>query len=122
MRRRIFLLLLAALATSVFAQEKVTLTTPVAPARPAISDLRVTEVYMGLRAQRITVELTPVDGSGNLLWDLPGLTFQYHGEEAVTFMTALNKANLSTKSLHKRIMERLQADGKLGAGAISGTP
>ncbi len=40
---------------------------------------------------------------------------------ATTLMVALNKANLSTKSLQKRILERLQTDGHL-AGTISGTP
>lgn len=34
----------------------------------------------------------------------------------------LNKANMSTKSMERRIMERLAADGKLAAGAITGAP
>jgi hypothetical protein len=37
-------------------------------------------------------------------------------------MIALNKVNLSTKSLHRRIIEQLQADGLLGTGTISGAP
>lgn len=46
---------------------------------------------------------------------------EYTGEIALTLMVALNKANLSTKSLHKRIIERLVTDGYL-AGTISGSP
>lgn len=46
----------------------------------------------------------------------------YYGSTALTLMIALNKANLSTKSLHKRIIEQLQADGILPAGSISGSP
>ena len=45
----------------------------------------------------------------------------YEGTEATTLMVFLNKANLSTKSLHRRIMERALTDGKL-SGTISGTP
>ena len=45
----------------------------------------------------------------------------WDGADATTLMIALNKANLSTKSLHKRIMEKAVADGKLN-GTISGVP
>lgn len=45
----------------------------------------------------------------------------WDGTDATTLMVALNKANLSTKSLHKRIMEKAVADGKL-SGTISGVP
>jgi hypothetical protein len=45
----------------------------------------------------------------------------YEGTEATNLMVALNKANLSTKSLHRRIMEKAIADGKL-SGTISGVP
>src|SRR5687767_11917853 len=40
---------------------------------------------------------------------------------ATNLMVALNKANLSTKSLHKRVLERLVTDGHI-AGTIGGTP
>ncbi len=43
------------------------------------------------------------------------------GEQARTDMRALNKANLTTSSMHKRIMQKLIADGHL-EGTISGTP
>jgi hypothetical protein len=42
-------------------------------------------------------------------------------EGAVTDMIALNKANLSTTSLQRRVMNRLTALGRL-SGTISGTP
>lgn len=37
-------------------------------------------------------------------------------------LTALNTANLTSNSLIKRTLARLQADGHIGAGAITGTP
>lgn len=45
----------------------------------------------------------------------------YEGTEATNLMVALNKANLSVKSLHRRVMEKAVADGKL-SGTISGAP
>ena len=48
-------------------------------------------------------------------------TFIYTGATATSLMTALNKANLSTNSLQKRILEKLVTDGKL-TGTVSGSP
>ncbi len=45
----------------------------------------------------------------------------YEGTEATNLMIVLNKANLTVKSLHHRVMEKAVADGKL-SGTISGTP
>ncbi len=45
----------------------------------------------------------------------------WDGVDATTLMVGLNKADLTVKSLHKRIMEKAIADGKL-SGTISGTP
>lgn len=45
----------------------------------------------------------------------------YEGATAEAMLIALNKANLSLKSLHKRILGRVVADGNL-TGSISGTP
>lgn len=44
----------------------------------------------------------------------------YNGAVATSLMVTLNKANLSVKSLHKRILEYLITDGKI-AGTITGT-
>ncbi len=45
----------------------------------------------------------------------------YEEAEATSLMQSLNKADLSVKSLHRRIMEKVVTDGKL-TGTISGTP
>lgn len=44
------------------------------------------------------------------------------GEGATTKIVALNKANLSTKSLLRRLIEQAVADGKIPTGTISGLP
>lgn len=46
----------------------------------------------------------------------------YDGQIAQDFIRVLNTANLSTKSLHKRILEKLEADGKLPPGDVIGAP
>lgn len=49
------------------------------------------------------------------------LVLGYVGTTAHTLIAQLNVANLSTTSLHKRVLNRLIADGKL-AGTVSGSP
>lgn len=47
---------------------------------------------------------------------------QAERDEAIKMMKSLNTANLSTKSMHKRILEKLSADGKIPPGTTTGTP
>lgn len=49
------------------------------------------------------------------------ISHSYTGVTAETMIKQLNKANLSTKSLQLRIMERLVLDGVI-VGTISGAP
>lgn len=46
----------------------------------------------------------------------------YEGTEAEALMIGLNKADLSTNSLHRRILQRLMTDGKIENGSVTGTP
>jgi len=45
----------------------------------------------------------------------------YHGTEAVNLMKSLNKADLSVKSLNKRILQKLVVDGKIPNASVTGT-
>jgi hypothetical protein len=47
--------------------------------------------------------------------------YQYKGKQAVQMIQTLNTANLSTKSMQKRILEKLSNDGLL-PGTVQGTP
>lgn len=49
------------------------------------------------------------------------LDHTWNGQPAHNLLVALNKANLTIKSLHKRVMEQLITDGVI-AGSITGTP
>lgn len=92
--------------------ESLTLTTPVTPSAPTTSSYRVISLNLQWEAQRITVVVK--DNNEKLL------VVVYEGAQAVTLMTALNKANLTTNSLQRRILTQLAADGKLPAGTVTG--
>jgi hypothetical protein len=47
--------------------------------------------------------------------------YSYTGDAAIAMIKQLNTANLTTKSMHKRILEKLSADGLL-PGTVTGTP
>lgn len=63
-----------------------------------------------------TIDVTLRDNLGGLL------VCSYTGAVATNLMIVLNTVDLSVKSLHKRIMEKLLTDGKVPSGTITGTP
>lgn len=91
--------------------EIITLATPVTT--PSITTWRVSSLLLDWDAAVIAISLR---GSGG-----ERLSHTYAGAQATSLMTALNKANLTSNSLHKRVIQRLIDDGML-AGTISGSP
>lgn len=81
------------------------------------STLEPVSLLLDLKAGIIVLNVEGANGEG-----LTAIWSDAAGEGATATMRALNKANLSTKSLFKRAMEKALADGKFGAGTISGTP
>lgn len=102
--------------------EQVTLTTPIDPAKTVF---RIALLAFDWMNQTITIHLRefnpaavdPVPKFGERV-----IVVMYSGAIAVTLMNQLNTINLSTQSLHQRVMARLIADGKIPAGTASGTP
>lgn len=95
--------------------EILTLTTPI----PATTTLRIASVQLNVRQSLIRVVFAEwVAGA----WVPNGrdLIAEWTGAPADALLLALNKANLSTISLHQRIITQAIADGKL-AGTPSGT-
>lgn len=92
--------------------EKIDLTTPFKPDPSVATDLTITKVVLDWEGELILITLSK---NGVKKHE------SYKGSEATTLMALLNKANLATKSLHRRILERLIADGRL-SGTISGAP
>lgn len=91
--------------------ERIDLIAPYPPAPPTVADMQIVFVMLHWEDKRITIQI----GKNGVKRD-----FIYEGDDATAKMIALNKANLSVKSLHKRIFEMLIADGHI-SGTIAGT-
>jgi hypothetical protein len=88
-----------------------------APLDPALTVFRI--ALLSLDWGNATIKVHLRDWNGTKFGDRV-VVAQYTGAEATTLMVSLNKLNLSVKSLHTRVMEKLQADGKLPPCTISG--
>lgn len=111
MKRKLLvvMVLMLTLISVSMAVEQIDLTTPI-----TVNNYKIARLDLNMRGQRIEVILyDPSTGRD--------VSFTYTGAVAVTMITQLNKANLSTLSLQRRIFERLIADGLI-QGTISGTP
>lgn len=95
--------------------ETLTYTTPQAVA-PAANTVRVIGFEMIIEPNPF-IRIMLMDDHNR-----PFDVYYREDEGALALILALNKANLSVKSLQKRIMERLLTDQKLAAGSIGGAP
>lgn len=112
--RSIFLIIFLVLSfhAKSFAIEQAELSAPMVVDPTSTSTVRVEKLVLDWKDKNITIYV----GFNGVRRE-----FNYSGDTAVTLMTALNKANLSSNSLHKRILNQLINDGFL-AGTISGSP
>lgn len=93
--------------------EQIDLTTPEQyplPTKTVVS-WRVDEIHLQWSAQHIGIVVLGPDNERREI--------HYNGAIATSLMTTLNKVNMSVKSLHKRVLEYIVADGKM-AGTITG--
>lgn len=91
--------------------EKITLTSPIIT--PSITDV---EIYqLNLLWGESLIDIRIITNTGKMI------SHSYYGQDARDKMKALRKANLSIKSLDRRIFEILIADGVI-AGTITGVP
>ena len=89
--------------------EIVTLTSP----PPQLTTYRVNELHFNWGAASVQIGLIGTNGEAK--------AHSYGSTTATAMMNFLNTANLSSTSLHKRVIQRLVNDGVL-AGTISGSP
>ena len=89
--------------------ESLTLTVP-----KSVTTYKVNEIQINRKSQFINVEVE--DSIGNII------RASYGGSQAMALIVALNKANLSTSSLEKRILLQLVTDGYLPTGNVTGVP
>lgn len=91
--------------------EQVTLATAVP--RSSITTYKVAHLSLDVIGQ--VVEMTAISNVGTTV------SRRVTGATAVSLMSQLNTANLSVKSLQKRVLEYMAAAGDF-TGTISGTP
>jgi hypothetical protein len=116
MKQRLVLVFAACMvvlaATESAAQEQAELTTPIARTVTAYEVVQVT-------LQRWPEWVVRVEYLDNTL---KPQNDTHRGTEAQTLIVALNKADLSVKSLERRVLEHLIAEGKIPPATITGTP
>ena len=103
-------LLVLLLGVTVMAQERIRLTTP-----EVVTANTVAIQFVGLYPTLGQIDLVLVTNTGTRI------VHSYTPPQGTTLIVALNKANLSTRSLQQRILDRLVADGVI-AGAVEGSP
>lgn len=89
------------------------LTRTLPPVPEGREDYRVTRVELDWERPRVAVVLHSQTGTR--------IGHQYEGPVARDLLRALNTANLSAQSLHRRVLQRLVQDG-IVTGAITGAP
>lgn len=126
MRYPAALAVLAVLAVAPVRAEVWVSSTPLAPARPpeAPAAYHLTEIRLAIDppAVVVRVEARRADGAcaRDARDDCQVVVARYEGDDARALLNALNSANLASRSLVRRVLERLQTDGYLPAGAIAG--
>lgn len=114
--------------------EELVLTDPIVPpAPPTTTKFRVSALTLDLEMVLPSSELPPPPPAPQPVPD-PGWIniklkdehgaytyYEYKGTQAVNLIKTLNTANCSTKSMQKRVLEKLSADGLL-PGTVTGTP
>ena len=106
------------LATPGLAAERLDLTAPLTPSAPAtppsIDWWRVAGLHFLWDEARIVAEIIGSNGERR--------ECKVEGPAALTLMIALNKANLTSNSLHRRTLNHFASAGCLTAGTVSGSP
>lgn len=92
--------------------EQLTLNNPIVP--PQINGYEVGGIHLDYKPiSRVVITVIGSDGFGKLI--------TREGDEARTLIVSLNKANLTIKSLAKRVLEWCASVNELPAGNVTGT-
>lgn len=103
--------------------EEYTLTTP--ETVPAVTNTAYKVVFLQFewKLGQIVIYLEGQHGERLITgYGGPPPATQADRDAAIQMMRTLNTANLTTKSLQKRVLEKLSADGKIPGGSVTGTP
>lgn len=103
--------------------EIITLTSPIVP--PTQSTIRFERIIIDVEAKSVMVQwLGNNSEPGSAVYPTPAVlnplgALQPSGQQLIQ---TLNTANLTSNSLVRRTLTRLQTDGYIPAGTLSGTP
>lgn len=112
---------LVALLSPLHAQERVTLTAPVAKA--SATSIQIERITIDVKAKSIYVQWLFDNGDADsAVYTTPAPVDHPAQPTGAVLFSTLNTSNLTTVSMVKRILQRLQADGYVKAGSIAGTP
>ena len=125
-----FLILVCLIASAALADETVVLTGPTPTPVSVVASLRLCHLHWDTNADgtsaSLFVSLCALDNLGRCYRNQAGscteVSESFEAGQATAIFNILNTANLSANSLTKRVIQKMQADGSLGAGTISGTP
>ena len=87
------------------------------PATTSVTTYKVSSLLLDAEGER--VEVIVKDNLGHVVRTLYHSTTTPTGR---TLLITLNKANLSTNSLQKRVLKQLASDGGVDAGTATGSP
>jgi hypothetical protein len=108
------------LVLPVFAQESFIPATPVVRTSNVI---HLSTVLIDLDERAVRIVWTDNTGErGSAQYTTPAPMDHPSQPTGQTLITTLNTANLSTNSLVKRVLQRLQTDGYLPTGSVTGAP
>lgn len=100
--------------------ETLTLSTPLT--KPSQTTARIASVELDIEQKRIRIQWVGNNGEqGVALYPTPAPAGSAQPSGAA-LLAALNTADLRNNSLVRRILTRLQTDGYIPAGTVSGTP
>lgn len=103
--------------------EIVSLTTPIT--KPNQTQVRIERVILDVEIKSIFIQFLGNNGeAGSAFYPTPAILNPLGDLQptGAVLLSTLNTANLTSNSLVRRIINRLQTDGYIGAGSITGTP
>jgi len=103
--------------------ELVTLTTPIT--KPTQSTITIDRITIDVTAKAILIQWLGNNGeAASAAYPTPAILNPLGALQptGAVLLNQLNTLNMSTTSLIKRVLQRLQTDGYIAAGTIAGTP
>lgn len=103
--------------------EQITLTSPIT--KPPQTLVKIDQVHFDITNMRIEVRWLGENGeAGSAVYPTPAIPspagpLQPSGD---VLISQINTGNNTTTSMAKKILQRIQTDGYVGAGSVTGTP